>query len=256
MKFQFVAIFIFALIFSSCKTQEQIQREQMVDNLSIQMKDSASTRASLTMRVQELEQRLSQVTGQVEESGQQQSSLTETRINDLENKLKLIEEQNQELYKKLESQTAEIKQQKEYLEKVLSTLGNITGKKSSKAKSLSPYEEAMGNYKKGRYKTAKKQLLGLMDSKRLKANQKARIFHNLGMISFMNKDNDKALVYFSKLYTTYPKSKYNANALLFMAKTFQRTKQVDQAKQTLDELINKFPKSKKVAEAKKLLKSL
>ena len=60
------------LVLGGCKTQEQIQREQMVDNLSIQMRDSQSTRANFTVRMQELEERLGQLTGQLEESEQEQ----------------------------------------------------------------------------------------------------------------------------------------------------------------------------------------
>jgi len=96
----------------------------------------------------------------------------------------------------------------------------------------------------------------LLDKKKIKSNRKARVLHNLGMSSFLLKQNDQALIYFSKLITDYPKSHYNKNGLLFLGKSFKKLNQKEQAKQTFSELVSRFPKSKQTKEAKKILKKL
>ena len=76
------------------------------------------------------------------------------------------------------------------------------------------------------------------------------------MIAFMDKQDEKALVYFSKLFTQYPKSPYIRNGLLFLGKTFKRSGQVEEAKETFNQLVSQFPKTRQAKEASKLLKAL
>jgi len=111
----------------------------------------------------------------------------------------------------------------------------------------------MGDYKRGRYKSAKSKLADLYNNKLVSGSRKARVIHNLGMIAYMEKDNGAALTYFSTLFTEMPKSGYNKNGLLFLGKTFKRLGQTEEMKQTLNELITRWPKARQVSEAKKLL---
>ena len=113
----------------------------------------------------------------------------------------------------------------------------------------------MGLYRRAKYAQAKSILLDLVD-KKFSETRKARVIHNLGMIAYMDKENDKALAYFSRLFTEFPKTGYNKNGLMFLAKTLQRMKKNEEAKQALNELITRFPKAKQVAQAKKMLKQL
>jgi len=114
----------------------------------------------------------------------------------------------------------------------------------------------MDEYGKGRYAQAKGILLKLLEDKSIKGARKARVIHNLGMIAYMDKEFDKGLVYFSRLFTEFEKSGYNKNGLLYLARSFEKLGQKEQAVQTLNELINRFPDAKQVKNAKEMLNRL
>lgn len=260
-EFKFLMLIIL-LSLGACKTQEEIQREQMVDNLSIQMVENQKLTADSKVRLQGIEERLGMLTGQVEDTTHDTKQQLLSQLSSLTEKVTLLEEKDKNsqivldvTQKRLTSIEEQLKTQDKYLKKLLATLSGKTKKGSSKKK-LSKYDSAMRDYKKGRYKEAKVKLEALATSKRIKGKKKARVLHNLGMISFIQKDDNSAMAYFGKLFSNFPRSNYNANGMLFLSKSFMRQNQNDQAKQTLEELIKRFPKSKKVKEAKKLLSKL
>jgi len=242
---------------TSCKTTEDIRREQIVENLSLQMVQTQKLTAETTIKIQDLESRIMKLTGQLEETGHEQKEV----LGNAENRLKFQEEREKSLQEKissLESKVVELSkqgaEQKKFIDKVLKSLNKISPTKGGKT--LSPYQQAMNDYRRGRYKKAKVQLSELYNNKKIKGKRKARITHNLGMISYMDKNYKEALVYFSKLYTSFAKTSYASNGLLFLAKSFKELNQKEESKQTLQQLITQYPKSKQVAEAKKILKKL
>ncbi len=241
---------------TACKTREDIAREQMVDNIAVQIQDNQKLSADATVRLQQIEERLSAITGKVEETQHEANQSIDTKVKIVEERLTLLETNQQSQTEKLKTIEGKLAQQDKYLKDVLKTLQGLSKKPSRSKKKSSPYQEAMRNYGKGKYKLAKTQLEELITNKKLKSSQIARITHNLGMIAYMDKDNQKALIYFSKLFTQYPKTGYNKNGLLFLARTFERLGQKEEAKQTLNELIQKFPKAKQVKQAKKMLGKL
>ena len=240
---------------TACKTQEQIQREQVVDNISIQMVENQKLTAGANVRLQNIEERLGMLTGQVEDTNHSTKQELTKQVEELKAKIALLEEKDKSNDERLTKIDSQLKQQDSYLQKLLKTLSSKTSKRSSKKKST-PYQEAMKAYTSGDYKKAQVLLEKLEGQNKIKGKQRARILHNLGMSSYINKNNNDATVFFSKLFTEYPKSNYNANGLLYLSKTLQRLKQNEQAKQTLEELIKRFPKSKRVKEAKSLLAKL
>jgi TolA-binding protein len=244
------------LFFASCKTREDIVREKKVETMSTQMQDSQKLNADFTVRLQNLEERLSDVSGKVEEGQHETQQTVDSRIKTLEEKINLIEASQQTQTQTITDLTDKVASQEKYIGEVLGTLKSLSGKGKSRGKKRSAYEDAMYDYKKGRYKSAKTKLSALLSGKSLKSSQKARVIHNMGMISFMNKENDSALSYFSQLFTQYPKSGYNKNGLLFLAKTFKRVGKKEEAKQTLSELVKRWPKASQIKEAKKLLSKL
>lgn len=260
MSLRLIPIVLISVIFvtTGCKTREDIAREKLVSDMNMQMQDSQKLTADFSVRLQNLEDRLSNVTGQVEESTYKTQKSLEERIQSLEEKLTVTENTQKTQAETLASLEAQIKKQGAYIKEVLSNLKSITktGGKSSGSKKRSAYDEAMWNYRKARYKTAKGQLLTLLEKGKLSGSRKARVIHNLGMIAYMDKENDKALAYFSRLFTEYPKTGYNKNGLLFLARTFNRLNKKDEAKQTLQELVKRFPKAKQVKQAKKMLSTL
>lgn len=254
MKWTLTLLFI-SITLIGCKTQEEIAQGQMVENLNLQVSESQKLTAESTVRMQQLEERMNNITGQVEESGHQRQTSTQNQIKELKDKLVLIEERNKTLNTDVANIKKSLEEQRVYLDKVLKSLTKISKTKAPKKK-LSPYDEAMRSYKKGRYKTAKGKLQALLNGKKVKGSKRARVLHNLGMSSYLLKEDDQALIFFSKLFTDYPKSSFNKNGLLFLGKSFKRLNKKEEAKQTLGELISRFPKAKQVTEAKKLLSKL
>jgi TolA-binding protein len=263
MKFiKITLVFTLLLTFTSCfKTAEEIKREQMVDNLAIQMVQNQKLTAELSVKIQGLQDRFGEFTGNMEEEEHKKYMSSIQRIQAIEEKVLVQEQRTESLNQKvdenvltLEKIQAQLAEQQKYLDTVLKSLKKLT--KVSTEMSLSPYDKAINHYKKGRYAKARTQFLDLLDDKSIKGNKKARLIHNLGMIAYMDKDFDKALVYFSKLFTQYPEAPYNKNGLLFLAKTFKSLQKKKQALQTIDELIKRYPKWKGISKAKKLKKSL
>ncbi|TNF03107.1 MAG: tetratricopeptide repeat protein [Deltaproteobacteria bacterium] len=242
-------------ILGACKTQEEIQREQMVDNMSLQMIEGQKGQAEMTVKYQALEEQVAMLRGELEQKGYNQEQKRQSELKGLEDRVNLIEESQKDVSEKMAAVQKQLEENKEFLNKVLKALGSKSAPKAA-AKPKSPYWEAMDSYQAGKYKEAKDQLLALLNGNKVNGTQKARVLHNLGMIEYMDKKNDDALIYFSKLFTEFSSSGYNKNGLLFLGKTFNRMGRKEEAKQTLEELVKRFPKSKQVDEAKKLLQKL
>ena len=244
--------FTIILILSGCKTAEQIKREQLVDNLAIQMTERQKLTSDSTIRIQNIEEQISLLRGQVEQSSHSQQVNTQSEIDKIKEDISLLKEKIQTIQIAQDNHKADLADQKALLGSILKSLTKI-----SKAPE-SPYDLAMKDYRKGKYKKAEVQLLELINVKSIRGNKKARIYHNLGMISYMNKKYNDAITYFSKLISTYKKAPYNANGLLFLAKSFQSLGQIEEAKQTLSIVLNdkRYKKSKTIPKAKKLLKTL
>jgi len=98
------AIFLIAIIigFTACKTQEQIRREQMVDNLGVQMVQSQQLVADTTVKIQALEERLGGLTGKLDELDHNSQSQLQTQVDTLNQRITLLEESNKTLQSKVE----------------------------------------------------------------------------------------------------------------------------------------------------------
>ena len=252
----FFVLFLFFL--AACKTREDIKREKLVSNLAFQMKDGQKLQSDFTSRIQALEEQFNQISGKVEEERHRVGQAIQGRSKRLDERISVLETIVESSDKKLALIEKKLSQQDKYLKNVLKTLKSFSHgqKASNRKKTHSLYSKAMKNYKAAKYKTAKKQLMTLLKKSGLKSSQKARILHNLGMISHIGKRPNEAIVYFGRLFTQYPKSTYNKNGLLFTAKSFIQQKKLDEARQTLNELKRRFPKGNHIKEATKLLRSL
>ena len=226
----------------------------MVDQMSVQMVQGQKITAFTTTRIQELEEKVAALTGKLEEKSYHREQKQKEDITELHKHIEVLEASDNAFSERLLKIEKQLKKQKTYFNEVLSTLGELS--KTRKGKKLSRYDEAMSNYKRRRYNKAKTQLMKLLEDKKIKGNRKARIIHNLGMISFIKKDYENSLIYFGRLYTQYPKAPYNPNGLLYLGKSFQKIKKKGETKQTLNELVKRYPKSKSAKKARKILQSL
>jgi len=247
-------VLILLILIISCKTQEQIQREQLVDNMAVQVHQGQKLTAEYNIRLQHLEEKLTQKIGTLEEvqhaDGEKFSKELELSKENMNHLKTELEEQK----KTLLVIANQMEEQKRYLDKLLASLNKLAGVKTKKQKKRSKYNQAMYLYKKGKYPKAQNELLKLLNNKRIKGNKKARIIHNLGMIAFMDKKYSDAVTLFSRLYTKYPKSPYTPRGLLFLGKSFKKINRKKEAKQVLQELVKTYPKSKYKKEANRLLK--
>jgi len=254
-------LFSLALLFSACATREELARRQRLQELNQEMESSQKSTTDLLIRLQEFEERLNQLQGRIEDKGHDNQQKMQQRFSDLEENFKLLKEQLNEsksAYDKsaanIETMKNKLEGQEKYIDEVLKTLSKITGQNPKSKKEVSPYDEAMSIYSKGKYSDAKAKLESLLRDKSIKGNRKARVIHNLGMIEYMAKDYDTASAYFGKLFSEYPKAPYVPNGLLYLAKAFQKMGKMEEAQQILSELISKYPKSRQVGDAKKMLK--
>lgn len=212
-------LLIFLLVLSACKTQEDIQREQMVDNLAVQIVEGQKLSADYTVKISDLQERINDLQGRLEEKGYQKNQLHEQENKEIKERISIIEEQIKLFREKQESFTKEFetikktqKEQNDYLQKLLQSLK----KKGSRPKTLSAtYKNGLSEYRKANYDSAKNIFLKLIDNKKIQGKTRAHVLHNLGMIAYIDKDYKSSKTYFSKLYTEFPKSSYNKNGLLF-----------------------------------------
>ena len=205
------------LIAFSCKTHEQIKREKLVDELNVNMKDQSKLSADTSSRLLALEEKLSTVSGNFENQEHKIQTKMSEQLDSLNSRLTLLEESKRLTDKRMKQLDRNIKQ----VLKILKSMGRKV-KPSGKRARKSTYSSAMANYRKGKNKTAKRQLLELFDNKKIKGSKRVRVLHHLGMIEYNNKQYKKALFYLGRLYTNHPKSAYNKSGLLFLGKTFQK----------------------------------
>ena len=235
--------YILPFLILSCKTQEQIQQEKLVKNLNSVVQGQSQVSAETVSRISALEESIAKIRGQIENQNYNTQNNFNQKQGELDQRIKLLEESQELTLNRL-------KKQDRYLKELLSTL------KGKSKKGPTTYQRAMINYKKKYYKSAKKYLLQLFENKSVKGKQRAQVIHHLGMVEYHMKNNKKSLFYFSKLYSLYPKSSFNKNGLLHLAKVFQRMNKKSEALSTLSQLIKQFPGSKEAKAAQAMLKKL
>ncbi|MBT3235867.1 MAG: tetratricopeptide repeat protein [Bdellovibrionales bacterium] len=255
------------LVLISCKTTEEIEREQMVQNLAGQMVQAQKVSAESTVQVQNLEHRINKVIGSMEEANHHRDQQIKNFIQQSQKNLDHSALTQQELQQQADGQKKQIQalqsalqEQRKYLDRLLKSIEKISKRKGSSSKrrgvKLSSYDHTMSLYRKARYPAAKVGLLKLLDNNKIKGNRRARVLHNLGMIAFMDKEYKKASVYFSRLFTNFPKAPYNPNGLLYLGKSFYKNGDATGALETFKEMVKRYPKAKQVKDAQKIMNKI
>ncbi|MBD67004.1 MAG: hypothetical protein CME62_17515 [Halobacteriovoraceae bacterium] len=250
---KFFTLLLPFLLVSCFKTAEQIKREEQVD---LQLKQSQKLVSELSSQVQVLQNQLAVTTGQIEEldhtSKKQLQDKQQTYAQSLEQineKLNLIEEDNKKLNEKLVVLQNDVNAQKSYIKKVTGTLSKMSG--TSTRSSASQLQEAHKQFEKNNYDKAKDLYLQVLSDGKINNAQKNHVRFNVGLISYMDKKYDEGLVYFSKIYTKWPKSSFAPRSLLYIARSFDKLGKKDEAAASYQELINNYPQSNHAKTAKK-----
>jgi len=233
---------------SSCKSTEEIQRQEMFNQMAIQLEANNRLTAELVSRVSDIETQVNTITGKVEESQYKNEQLVKENVNKISENMSAISEKLKLNDAELSKAKSKLNQQNKYIKKINSTISSAAGSNASL------YDQAMSNYKRGRYSTAQKQLATVINDKKIKGNKKARALHNLGIIHFMKKRYDNSLSYLSRIITEHGKSAYVKNALLHIGKSFRGQGKTNEANAAFKRILSKYPKSKQAKEAKKLIK--
>lgn len=243
------------LIFTSCfKTAEQIAREKKFDQMSIQYEQSSKIIADLQLQVKDLQDRLANATGQLEEIDHLQKEMSETQKKTLEEYVSQLDAQVKLLILESKSQKvdinklqAEIQKQKAYAKKVSKSLNKISNSQTSWANANKLFEANKMSDAEAMYEE-------VLASGKLNAAQTNATHYNLGLINYWNKKYENSAAYFSKIYTKWPKSSYAPKSLLYIARCFKKMGKSAEAKATFSELIKKYPKSNQAKKAKSEMK--
>ena len=235
-----------SLLATSCiKTAEQLKREQRVDAMSQQLSDSQNIVADLTVMLKGLQTQIDSVNGRldvIQKDLEERSTNNTQAIGDLS-------AQVQTLTESVMKTDEELKAQRGFVEKVTNKLGAISAP-SSKSDNKSIIKEARSLTNKKKYSEAKSKLESLVNDSSVSASDLNKVFHNLGEIEFAQKQWEKSLVYFSKIYTKYPKSSLAPSSLLYIGKALKGLGKNDESKQAFDELKANYPNSSAAKEVK------
>jgi TolA-binding protein len=259
-----LAVSFLALGLTGCKTQEQVRREQMIDSMAHQVGQGQRTNAELNMRMQDIEKRLSGINGEIEEVRHESGSVVKEELGKLRADLAAMDQADKARDKEMEELRATVKEQRQFLDQVVASLAQISSGKKPKQdskdapadKKLGAFDQAQKDFADNNFAEARSGMLKLLENKKLKGNERAKLLHNLGMIEYLEKNYDSALVYFSRLFTEHPGSSLNSSGLLHLGLAFKNLKKNEEAKQTLGELIGRYPKSKHASTAKGVLKKM
>lgn len=256
---------------SACKTQEDIRREKTVENLNEKIVETQKTTASSNSRFNSIEEQLARLTGQLEEANHSRAEALKEAQN-LNSRINALEETNKGQVEYIKALTEKVNNQSAYIEEVIASLAKLSEKdKSSKKKTVIPdsvniddeeeglkvsFDNGLKKYRAKELDEAREIFLKISEDKKMKKKDREGSLHYLGMIDFKNKKYDSAKVYFSKLFSNNPNSSFAPATLLNLAKTFKELKSEEEAKFTLEELLERFPKSKEASEAVKLKETL
>ncbi|MFL5785070.1 MAG: tetratricopeptide repeat protein [Bacteriovoracaceae bacterium] len=237
------------------KTAEQVNREKRFEAMSENMKDSQGLLAEAVAQMKDMQTQLDKLNGRVEELEHRQKQIDPATINKMNENLTLLQTQQQNDSQQLTQIQNELKEQRGFIEKVTASLSSMNHEKpraSSKKKSAkTELINALELVKSGKYAEAKPQLEALIDAEGLSPGDNNKIMHGLGRIEYYTKNYDKALVYFSKVYTKFPKSSLAPSSLLYIAKSLKKMKKSVEAKEAFTRVAEDYPGSVEAAEAKK-----
>lgn len=249
------ALTIVSFIFTGCfKSAEEIRREKMVDKMSTQLEQSSRLVATLTQQVKDLQSRLDSTSGQLEEIGHKTSTSqqeTQQSINQttaqLAEQVNILKEEVQANKVTMQSINATLTAQKKYLKKINKTLASLGNDSSSN--STSTLKSAHKAFEQNKQKLAVDLYQQVLSAGKINSAQRNHVWHNLGLIDYWNKRYSDAAVWFSKIYTKFPKSSWAPRSLLYIARCFNKNGKKAEAQATYSQLIKQYPKSKYVQTA-------
>ncbi len=237
-----------SLLATSClKTAEQLRREQRVDSMSQQLSDSQNIVADLTVMLKSLQSQIDNLNGRIDVLQKNSDEKSNTNAKEIAN----LSTQVQTLSDALMKMDEEVKAQRGFVEKVTNKLGSMAAPTPSiKSDAKSSISQAKNLINKKKYTDAKSKLEPLINDNSVSPADLNKVFYYLGEIEFAQKQWEKSLVYFSKIYTKFPKSSLAPASLLYIGKALKSLGKNEEAKQAFDELKANYPGSSAAKEVK------
>lgn len=255
----FIPLFILTIISSSCiKTAEQLQKEKRLESISDQVGDTQGLMANLVEQMKDIQVQINKLNGRLDELEHKQSQLNTSDISNIKESLELVKNQ-QELSSNQFSQIQnDLQEQKTYIEKVTDLLSSKnenspSGTKSKKKTAKDDLEFGLNLVKKNQYTDARKQLEPLIDHPDLTPGEKNKVLHGLGRVEFYSGQHEKAMVYFSKIFTKFPKSSLAPGSLLFIGKSLNKMGKKDEAREAFEKVLEDYKGTKEADDARKEL---
>jgi len=255
-----VVLLLSALFISTAciKTADQVNREKRFESMSEQMKDSQGLVADLVAQMKDMQSQLDKMNGRLEEMEHKQKQIDPAAITKMNETMNVMKTQQDTEASQLLSIQNELKEQRAFLEKVTQSLASVQSapreSKASKKKSArSELDSALANIKANKYEEARTELQGLIDHEDLTPGDHNKVLHGLGKVEYYTGNPDKALVYFSKIYTKFPKASLAPSSLLFIGRSLEKMGKKDEAKEAYAKVVEDYKGSKEANEAKKEL---
>ncbi|HXH30512.1 MAG TPA: tetratricopeptide repeat protein [Bacteriovoracaceae bacterium] len=253
----FLTLLILMTFSTACiKTAEQLQREKRIENMSEQMKDSQGLVADVLAQLKDMQNQLDKMNGKIEEIEHRQGKVNPENLSKMSETMNLVKTQQESQSAQMLQFQAELKEQRGFLEKVTTSLAASSREPEPKAKKKSAkadLADAIGLVKSNKYDEARSELSSLMNNSENSPGDQNKILFNLGKVEFFTKNYEKALTYFSKIYTKYPKASLAPTSLLFIGRTLEKMGKKDEAKEAFGQVVESYPESKDAVEAKKEL---
>lgn len=250
---KFLTLSLLTILSVACiKTADQVHREKRFDSMSEQMKDSQGLVTQVLNQMKDMQSQLDKMNGRLEELEHKNSQIDPENISKMNESLTLMKTQDEAEATQLAQIQNELKEQRAFLEKVMAEFRKAsqnTQKKSAK----SELKHALQLVKDNAFQKARPELESLIDHKDLTAGERNKVLHGLGRVEFYTKNYEKGLVYFSKIFSKYPRSSLAPSSLLFIAKSLDKLGKKAEAKEAFTKVTEDYPESKEAKEAKKAL---
>ncbi len=224
------------------KTAEQVKREQRFEAMSEQLSESQNIVADLTVMLKNFQAQIDSLNGKVEEIQKAQKEVSGSDLKAMNESLNLMKGQLEVIQKKTDSQEQELKEQRQFIEKVTDKLGKMGSASAPKKNSKASIQEARKLMSKKKWGDARSILEDIIADGSNPADVNKALFA-MGEIEFNQKNWEKSLVFFSKIYTKYPKSSLAPASLLHIGKALNQLGKKDEASQAFTELRANYPGS-------------
>jgi TolA-binding protein len=244
-------LLLFVLSISCIKTADQVTREKRLESMSEQMNDSQGLVADMVSQMKDMQTQLDKLNGRLDEIEHRNKKIDPEGIKKMGENVDLVKTQQETQSTQLAQIQADLKDQKAFMEKLMTSLSNASSSKSQKKSAKSELNSALALVKQDAYKKARPELEALIDHADLTPGDHNKVFHGLGKVEYYTKNHEKSLVYFSKIFTKYPRSSLAASSLLFIGRALDKLGKKPEAKEAFAKVIEDYGDSKEAIEAKK-----